>query len=291
MIKGKNLIDYFFIALGSFLLAFAISYFYAPFDISTGGVSGIAITMETLFEIPKPISTFIINLILFGLGFKTLKKSSILKTIIGIFMLSAFLAITDRLTIYLQSIGLTFDNDIFISTILGGVLVGAGVGLTVLVEASTGGSDFAAIMLHKLMSHISIAAFILIIDTTIIISSGLVLGDISLMFYSALSLYISTKVTDFILVRGNFAKSVYVISKKSSEIASEVMNNMERGVTGIYSKGCYDNNDTMMLMCIVKNKEVPNLLKMVKKIDRNAFTIISDVKEVHGEGFLETDIV
>ena len=111
------------------------------------------------------------------------------------------------------------------------------------------------------------------------------------MFYSALSLYISTKVTDSLLGRENFAKSVYVISKKSSEIASEVMNNMERGVTGIYSKGCYDNNDTMMLMCIVKNKEVPNLLKMVKKIDRNAFTIISDVKEVHGEGFLETDIV
>ena len=64
---------------------------------------------------------------------------------------------------------------------------------------------------------------------------------------------------------------------------------MERGVTGIYSKGCYCNNDSMMLMCIAKSKEVPTLLKTVKQADHTAFTIISDVKEVHGEGFRESD--
>ena len=155
MFKFKKILtDYLYAAAGSFVLAFAISYFHAPFNISTGGVSGVAITLETLFKIPKPVSTLVINLVLFGFGFKTLKKSAILKTVIGIFMLSGF---------------------------------------------------------------------ILAIDTTVIISSGFAFGDISLMFYSALSLYISTKVTDFILVRGDFAKSVYVISKKSTEIAAEIM--------------------------------------------------------------------
>ncbi|MBE7021559.1 MAG: YitT family protein [Ruminococcaceae bacterium] len=288
MIKFKKIItDYTYAAIGSFILAFAISFFHAPFNISTGGVSGVAITLETLFNIPKPVSTLIINLVLFGFGFKTLKKSAILKTVIGIFMLSGFLTITDALTVYLYSIGMNFGNDILISTVFGGILVGAGVGLTVLVDASTGGSDFAAIMLHKLIPHIGVASFILAIDTTVIISSGIALGDISLMFYSALSLYISTKVTDFILIHGDFAKSVFIISKKADEIATDILEKMERGVTGIYSRGFYCNEDSTMLMCIVRNKEVTTLLKLVKKHDRNAFTIISDVKEVRGEGFRE----
>lgn len=292
MYKFKKIItDYLYAALGSFILAFAISYFHAPFNISTGGVSGVAITMETLLRIPKPISTLIINLILFAFGFKTLRKSAILKTVIGIFMLSFFLALTDPLTVYLNSIGMTFGNDILISTVFGGVLVGLGVGLTVLVDASTGGSDFAAIMLHKIIPHIGVATFILFIDTTVIVASSLALKDISLMFYSVISLYISTKVTDFILVRGDFAKSVYIISKKTKEIADEIMQDMKRGVTGIYSKGCYNNTETMMIMCIVKSKEIPTVLEKVKKHDRAAFTVVSDVREVHGEGFKEVEDV
>ena len=206
-------------------------------------------------------------------------------------MLSGFLAITDPLTVYLNSIGINFGNDILISTVFGGVLVGLGVGLTVLVNASTGGSDFAAIMLHKIIPHIGVASFILAIDMTVIIASGLAIGDISLMFYSAMSLYISTKVTDFILVRGDFAKSIYIISKHTKEVAADIMANMKRGATGIYSKGCYNDTETMMLMCIVKSKEVPVVMDIVRKYDPAAFTIISDVKEVRGEGFKEVENV
>ena len=283
--------DYLYAAVGSFILAFAISYFHAPCSISTGGVSGVAITMEILFKIPKPISTLIINLILFGFGFKTLKKSAILKTVVGIFMLSVFLAITDPLSAYLYDIGISFGNDLLISSIFGGVLVGVGVGLTVLVDASTGGSDFAGIMLHKIIPHIGVATFILLIDTAVIVSSSLLLKDITPMFYCVISLYISTKVTDFILVNGDFAKSVYIISKHTKEVAADIMANMKRGVTGIYSKGCYNDTETMMLMCIVKSKEVPVVMDIVNKYDPAAFTIISDVREVRGEGFKEVENV
>lgn len=287
----KILSDYFCAAIGSFILAFAISYFHAPCSISTGGVSGVAITMEILFKIPKPISTLIINLILFGFGFKTLKKSAILKTVVGIFMLSAFLAVTDPLTEYLYSIGIDFGKDLLISAVFGGILVGVGVGLTVLVEASTGGSDFAGIMLHKIIPHIGVATFILLIDTAVIVSSSLALNDIKLMFYCVISLYISTKVTDFILVQGDFAKSIYIISKHTKEVAADIMANMKRGVTGIYSKGCYNDTETMMLLCIVRSREVPVVMDIVRKYDPVAFTIISDVKEVRGEGFKEVEDV
>ena len=89
------------------------------------------------------------------------------------------------------------------------------------------------------------------------------------------------------MVRGDYAKSVYILSQKNDLIAEDIMENMGRGATGIYSKGYYSQNDNMMLMCIVKSKEMPKVLESVKKYDRNAFTIISKVREVHGEGFKE----
>ena len=88
-----------------------------------------------------------------------------------------------------------------------------------------------------------------------------------------------------VLVRGDHAKSVFIISKNSGEISQNIMSSMERGVTGIYSKGIYNNNNGIMLMCIVRAKEIPKLLSIVRSIDNSAFTVISEVREVRGEGF------
>ena len=275
----KVLTDYLYIAVGSFILAFAINYFLVPMKISTGGVSGVGTVLYYFFNIPLSATTLVINLVLFIFGYRTLQKSSIAKTVAGIIFLSLFLEIT-------ESFG-SYTEDMLIASVFGGVLVGVGVGLAVLKDASTGGSDFAALMLHKFMPHVSIAVIIMIIDGIIIAASGFAFENYTIMFYSVISLYIAGKVTDFIMVRGNWAKSVYIISKKHKEIASEIMSDMERGVTGIYSKGFYNDEDNMMLMCIVRSKEIPKLLNKVKTMDKDAFTIISEVREVHGEGFNE----
>ncbi len=268
--------DYFYIALGSLIIALGINLFLLPCKISTGGVSGLATVGYYFFNIPLSVTTLIINIALFFFGYKTLTKSAIMKTVAGIIFLSAFLGITD---FHIRS------DDLFLASVFGGVLVGGGIGLTVLVDASTGGSDFAALMINRLVPHISVANIIMFIDCGIIVISAIAFKNYTLMLYSAISLYISSKVTNFILVRGDFAKSVYIISKKSREIASEIMQNMERGVTGIYSKGLYNDDDSMMLMCVVRSREVPTLMSKIKSIDKDAFTVISEVREVHGEGF------
>ena len=230
-------------------------------------------------NVPMSLTTLIINGVLFFFGYKTLQKSSILKTIVGIVSYSAFLEVTPLFGVY--------DKDILVCSVFGGVLVGVGVGIAVYKEASTGGSDFAALILHKIIPYISIAAFILLIDSMVIITSGFLLHDYTIMFYSVISLYISCKVTDWILASGNYAKSVIVISRNHRKIANEIMQDMERGVTGIYSHGCYHKEDNMMLMCIVRSREIPQLLEKIKRLDKNAFTIISEVREVRGEGFIE----
>ncbi len=272
----KYIKEYFLIALGSFILALGINLFLLPCKISTGGVSGLATVCYYLFNIPLSVTILIINILLFFLGYKTLTKSSIIKTLAGIIFLSVFLEMTN---IHIKS------NDLFLSSVFGGVLVGVGVGLTLMVDASTGGSDFAAIMIHKIIPHISVANIIMFIDCAIIAVSAIAFKNYTIMLYSAVSLYIASKVTNFILVRGDFAKMVYIISKNSSEISDEIMKDMERGVTGIYSKGLYNNGDMLMLMCVIRSKEIPKLMEKIKKYDNDAFTIITEVRQVHGEGF------
>lgn len=273
----KIITEYFYIMIGAFIVAFAINCFLLPMKISTGGVSGVGMVMYYFFNIHLSVTTLVINAVLFIIGYRMLKKSAVVKTVFGIVFLSLFLEVTENLGSY--------SDDMLIASIFGGILAGVGVGLTVRNDASTGGSDFAALMLHKLMPHVSVATFILIIDSIVIAASGFAFQNYTITFYSFISLYIASKVTDFIMVRGDWAKSVYIISKKHEEIANEIMHNMERGVTGIYSKGFYNNEEKMMLMCIVKSREIPKLLEKVKRLDKNAFTIISEVREVHGEGF------
>lgn len=277
MILKKLFKEYAFVAIGSLILAFAINFFLVPLKISTGGVSGLATVVYYIFSIPLSITTLAINMALFFFGYKTLKKDSVFKTIFGIVTLSLFLELTSRIPPY--------SDDIVVASVFGGILVGVGVGITVLFEGSTGGSDFAALILHKLIPHVSVANYILIIDCTVIVLSGLVFHDYTIMFYSVISLYISTKITDYILVRGDVAKSVFIVSKKNNELAEEIMTDLERGVTGIYGRGLYYKEDNMILMCILRSREVPVLLEKLKVKDPNAFMIISDVREVRGNGF------
>lgn len=278
MSKAKKIIiDYLYIAIGSFILAFGINYFLVPMKISTGGVSGVGTVLYYFFDIPLSVTTLAINALLFVMGFWMLKKSSILKTVAGILFLSLFLEITEKFGSYTE--------DMLIASIFGGILVGAGVGMTVMRDASTGGSDFAALMINKIIPHVSVATIIMVIDGIVIAASGIAFEDYTIMFYSVISLYIASKVTDFLMVRGDWAKSVYIISEKHESIAKEIIEDMDRGVTGIYGKGIYNDKDRMLLMCIVKSREIPKLLEKIKRLDDKAFTIISEVREVHGEGF------
>ena len=283
----KYLPEYLVILLGSFVLAFGISLFLVPCKISTGGVSSIGTVLYHLFKVPMSVSTLVINLILFALGFKFLPKSSIIKTLFGIAGFSLSFEGTERLAPILNSWMGGAANDVWVAAIFGGVLVGIGVGLVVSKEASTGGSDFAALMLNKVIPHMSVASFIMIIDTAIIVIASIALGDFALTFYSIVSLYISNMVTDFLLVRGDAAKKIYTISDKNAEIASEIMEKLERGVTSIHSHGCYSGEEKEMLMCIVRTKEVPRVLNIIREKDPSAFTVVSEAKEVRGLGFKE----
>lgn len=273
----KTVQEYSKIALGTLILSIGINCFLLPSKLSSGGVSSIGTVLLYLFKIPLSISNIFFNIILFAAGYKYLKKSSLIKTAAGIVFLSLFFEITSNFPAY--------TADTMISALAGGIIMGIGLGLVIRSDASTGGSDFAATILHKLLPHISIASFVMIIDCIIIAFAGLIFKSVTITFYSFIALFAATRVADGVLSFGDAAKSVYVLSHRSNEIADAVIKNIRRGVTGIHCTGMYSGNSRLMLLCVVSPKELPRLISCIRETDPSAFVIIGDTKEVLGEGF------
>ncbi len=276
--KRKDfVINMIFIIVGSFVLALGINMFLTPNKISSGGISSVGTILLHLFGVKMSLTNIVANALLFLIGFKFLGKDAVIKTAVGILALTLFLELTSYLPIY--------SEDMMLATVVGGLLVGMGLGLVVRVNASTGGTDFIALMIKRLIPHASVANIILVLDCAIIIVSGIVFRSVTITIYSLISMYICSVIADAVVTFGNKAKAVQIFSDKSEEIATHVMEEFERGVSGIHCKGMYSGDEKIMLLCIVSPKELPLLIGSVKEIDSSAFVIINDAKEVLGEGF------
>ena len=275
---NKNIRQYLFVALGSFLLAVAVTVFFVPSRITSGGVSTIGTVLYYIASIPLSVTNILANVVLFVFGYRLLGRKSVILTVYGIVMLTLFLELARIIPAYTE--------DIFIAVVGGGVISGVGIGLVIRNSGSTGGSDFLSIMIHRKYPHISVANIILFVDLTIIFVSGLVLGGSTVIVYSVIALYISSTVCDRIISFGNSTKLITVISPKYLDVSEKIQTYHNRGVTGIKCCGMYKKEDILMLYCVVSPREVPEILKTVKSIDGDAFIVISDSREVHGRGFI-----
>ena len=205
----KMFTDFSFLTAGTILLSVSINVFLVPYKISAGGISTISTIMLYLFGVKMSLTNLIFNAVLFIFGYKYLGKSAIIKTVFGIILLSVFLEITSHIPQYKE-------NE-FIGILSGGVLMGIGVGMIVKIGASTGGSDFAALILKKVLPHISLARLILIIDCVIVILAGMVFKSFTVTVYSLITLLVSSVITDKIITLGDNAKMLLIFQKKAKK--------------------------------------------------------------------------
>ena len=211
-----------------------------------------------------------------------MRREAIVKTCIGILSLTGFLELTSFIPIY--------SEDMILATVCGGFFVGLGLGLVVRQNASTGGSDFGALIIKRFLPHISMAHIILTLDCAVIVVSGIVFKSVTITIYSVIAMFICSKVTDAVSTLGTKAKAVNIFSEKSEKIAKYILEEIDRGVTGVHTKGMYSGNEKLMLLCVVTPKELPRLVSDVKKIDPKAFIVINDSREVLGEGFFNNSV-
>lgn len=264
---------------GSALTALGLDVFLIPFKMSVGGVSGLGMLLYFSLGIPVSVTVLILNAVMFVFAFKSLGLKDILNSMLSAFMLSVFLQIFENV----WHIG----DDRVINALFGGAAMGAGIGIVVANGAATGGTDLLALMINKKFPHISVGRVILFADLAVIFASSVVFNDFSLVLYCVLALFVSVKVTDYIVDGTDRSKSVLIISDKHLKISENILNIMHRGVTGISSTGMYSGSGRVLLMCVVKPREVAKLKNIVKNADKNAFIIISDVAQTLGEGFRE----
>lgn len=262
---------------GTALMAIAVDLFLLPNQLSVGGFSGIGTIGYYLFNIPVGTTVFILNIPLFILALIKNGKRFFLDSLIGTISLSVFLNLFENINIVTHS-G-------FLACIYGGVLSGIGTSIVLNANASTGGSDLFAQIVKSYKPDVKTGGIIVLIDAVLVAISTGVFGEIEIGLYSAIAIYIMGKVLDLFVEGIDFAKMMIIISPNYQEISDEINKKIRRGTTAIYGKGMYKEEEKELLLCVASRGEVRGIRKIVKEIDKNAFMIITNAREVYGEGF------
>lgn len=265
--------------VGCVLLSSGINMFFSPHTIAPGGLSGLSVVLSKVSGLSVSTIMLILGVPLIVFSIKILGKRNALKTLLGMLLLSACLNITSSFS------QISVTNDILLSAITGAILAGLGLGIIFRVDGSTGGTDLIALMVNKAIPSIPISKCLVFIDGLVVISSGIVNKNLETALYSAISLYVIVKMVDFIVAGFDYSKSFMIITNEEDALKNAIVNDIKRGITIIDGKGGYtDNSKSVLIVVVNKNQEV-HLKKLIKKVDKNAFIIVSDVHEVFGEGF------
>ena len=287
---GKKLkyMDYLLIIVGTCLMAVAVISAFDKAGMVTGGFSGVAIIVKEWTEslvpggIPLWITNMALNIPLFFLGMRIGGFQFVKKALVGKLCLSFWLAVLPGCIPDFNLAG----NDLLLAAVYGGVIQGVGIGLVFLGQGTTGGTDMMAALIQRKLKHYSIAQIMQCIDGLVVVVGMYVFGVYKAL-YAIIAVYLVTKVTDGMIEGLKFSKGAYIITEKADQVSHMIINEMDRGVTGLKGVGMYSGQDKLMLFCVVNKKEIVTLKEKVDMIDPDAFVIVCDVREVHGEGFIE----
>jgi uncharacterized membrane-anchored protein YitT (DUF2179 family) len=271
-------IDFLLMTIGTCLMAVAINSIYDPITMVTGGFTGIAIIVKAYSNTPLWLTNVMLNIPVFLIGFKIKGFKFIARTLYSTIALSAWLYVLPVMDI--------MTDDYILTAIFGGVISGVGIGMVFLARSTTGGTDMVAAFIQHYFKHYSIAQILQVIDAAVVIAGAYIFG-LNKALYAIISIFVISQVTDGIIEGLKFSKLAYIITDHHEEVAGAIMTTLDRGATGLKATGMYSSNEKKVLMCVVSKKEIVQVKEIVTKIDHSAFVIVSDVREVLGEGFIE----
>ena len=269
-----------YIISGLLVCAMAYRMFLVPNDVAAGGFTGIGQLANALTGIKVGTTALILNVPLFMLSMRSLGLKFGVRSFVASTLLSLFID-------YLP-IGAATDN-VLLATIFGGVVGGAGFGLILRGNATTGGSDMLATLIHSRIPTMRVGALIFMVDAAVIVASAFVFSPEQAL-YALISVSIMNYTLDYVLEGTNRATAYIVVSKESDAIARRVMDEMERGVTALEGKGMYSGEYRQVLLCVVNRFESMRLRRIVASCDPRAFMIAISAGEVLGEGFKDIKI-
>lgn len=276
------------ILLGTAIYALGLLYFIIPNQLMEGGVTGITVLLKYAFGVSPSLSTLVLNIPLVIIGWRILGKQQMIYTGVGIAALTFFLWLFEWIIHRGWITPFQTERDYILAALYAGVTIGSGLGIVFRFGGTTGGADIIARICNRKFGW-SMGQVILALDI-IIVGASLLFISIEKILYTFVTVFIASKVIDFIQEGAYSAKSFTIISDHAVEIADKVTKDLERGVTLIPAIGAYSQQSKNIVYCIVSRQEIRTLSQIVKSIDPRAFIIISDVRDVQGEGFKEEEL-
>lgn len=273
-----RMIDLLMITIGTSLYAFGFVTVNIADRLAEGGVAGITLLLKFLLGINPALSTILINIPLLIIGYRYLGKKSLIYTIYGTLILSFWIWIWQIIPV-----SLNIHHDLFIAAILAGIIGGFGLGLVYRFNGTTGGTDIIARIFEKKMGT-PMGQSLFALDVCVLVAS-LTYIDLRRMMYTLVCSFVFSKVVNFIQDGGYSARGIIVMTKEYEKISNEIMQNLDRGVTYLKTQGAYTKNDGKALYCVVNQREVTEVKRIINKYDQHAFISILDVNEIIGEGF------
>ncbi|WP_295366478.1 YitT family protein [uncultured Prevotella sp.] len=274
--------DFMFIVFG--ILSYAVGYtaFILPERVVMGGVSGLSALIYYATNIPAGISIFVLNITLLIIAFSALTKQFVVRTIIGVILLSMFIG---ALQPFFQAYPIiTAGEDKFMHVLIGGMLGGAGLGIVFSHNGSTGGTDIITVLLTKHF-NLSFGRAMQFIDCTIICSSYLLFHSMETIVYGVVFTLVASFVCDFVVNGSRQTVQFLIISKNYKEIADTINRRVNRGVTVIEGKGWYSKENVEMLVVLSRKYESQDIFAVIKQIDPQAVVSQTFCHGVFGEGF------
>ncbi|MFS0785094.1 YitT family protein [Shouchella sp. 1P09AA] len=275
MKQVSELRSYSLIILGTFIVALAFNLFMLPASLAAGGVSGISIILNDMYGFTPAVVQLIINVPLFFVGFAILGKSFSAKTLVGTFILPVFIWLTSFKTFSV--------TDPFLASVYGGILFGVGLGLVFKGNGSTGGTTIISQIMRKYF-NISSGFAQLIIDGVIVVAAMIVF-NLELALYAMVALFIGSKVIDFVLLRSTNSKLVLIITEHDQFVTDMIYNEIDRGVTKVWSEGGYSKTRKSLLFTVVDQAEAVYLKELIQAQDANSFVVFLSASEIIGKGF------
>ncbi len=276
-----TIIDILGILLGACILAVGIQIVLVPVRLSTGGISGLAIILNFLTGYEVWIWYVIFNIPIFIAGYRFVSTRFVFYSLVGTFGTSAFLAIMEFMQL---NMGL---NNMLLSSVLGGVLSGLGIGLCLRYKGSSGGLDIVAVIVKRYWGHSLGETYF--VSNIIVLALILVTSNLELTLYSAISIFIISKVVDTVESGLSVSRSVTIISDQAEEITEQIMHDLHRGCTFLTGRGAYAGAAKNIILVTVAKTQLPRLKEIVFAVDEQAFMTINEAIEVYGRGFKSSD--
>lgn len=274
------------IILGGSLAAAALDFWLIPAGVAPGGISGLSSAICDVFKFPLSVGTliFILNVPLFVGGYLYIGKNFAIQSLIGTFVFSTMTNIFAPFEGYVTGIlhGENAELDRLICALWGGAILGAGLGFVFKGGATTGGSDIIARIVCKKFNQFSIGQTILICDFVVVLTIAVLYRSFSAAMYSAVAIFVSSKFIDIVESGVNYARQLTIVTSKPDELSKVILSGVSRGVTKIEAFGMYSSSPTNVLICVVYKSQIGKIQRLVATCDPDAFTIVSDVRNVIG---------